>query len=124
MAALDAPMKPDCPGSDVGRFCTVLQTAGLGSWMVAKPITAVVPTLDGPVLTVLAGTTSPCLSEIARLSGRGSISGVRKVRVGSSTGCGLDSDIDLLVVSETDVEDLVEELITRCRPGPATTRRC
>ncbi|MHB1090490.1 MAG: nucleotidyltransferase domain-containing protein [Ilumatobacteraceae bacterium] len=44
------------------------------------PISSVVPSLDGPVLTVLAGTTGPVgLAEIHRRAGRGSKSGVRQV---------------------------------------------
>jgi predicted nucleotidyltransferase len=43
------------------------------------PISAVCPTLDGPVLAVLAGTTRPLSGrEVARLVRRGSPSGVRK----------------------------------------------
>lgn len=47
---------------------------------VAKPISSVIPTLDGPVLATLAATTAPIiLSEIHRRAGRGSKSGVRRV---------------------------------------------
>lgn len=47
---------------------------------VASPITTVIPTLDGPVLASLAGTTTPLsLTEVHRLVGQGSLSGVRKV---------------------------------------------
>jgi hypothetical protein len=47
---------------------------------VAHPIRAVVPTLDGPVLEVLAGTSHPLTTlEIHRLTGVGSSMGVRLV---------------------------------------------
>jgi hypothetical protein len=47
---------------------------------VAHPIRAVVPTLDGPVLEVLAGTTRPLTTlEIHRVAGVGSSMGVRRV---------------------------------------------
>lgn len=46
----------------------------------ARPITAVVPTLDGPVLQTLARTTKPLTGrEVHRLSGIGSEAGIRKV---------------------------------------------
>jgi predicted nucleotidyltransferase len=46
----------------------------------AHPIRAVVPTLDGPVLEVLVGTTLPLTGrEIHRLAGTGSPNGVRHV---------------------------------------------
>jgi predicted nucleotidyltransferase len=44
---------------------------------VSKPYSALVPTLDGPVLAVLAGTTRPLTGrEVARLAGRRGHSGV------------------------------------------------
>ena len=47
---------------------------------VGHPIRAVIPTLDGPVLEVLAGTTHPLTTlEIHRLAGVGSGMGVRRV---------------------------------------------
>ncbi|MDP2350295.1 MAG: hypothetical protein Q8M74_03960 [Chloroflexota bacterium] len=47
---------------------------------VAHPIRAVVPSLDGPVLEVLAGTARPLTTlEIHRLAGVGSSMGVRRV---------------------------------------------
>lgn len=47
---------------------------------VSMPISCVVPSLDGPVLVVLAGTTSPVgLAEIHRRTGRGSKSGILHV---------------------------------------------
>jgi predicted nucleotidyltransferase len=47
---------------------------------VAQPIRAVAPTLDGPVLQVLAGTTRPLTGrEVHRLTGTGSPNGVRLV---------------------------------------------
>ncbi|MBA3303133.1 MAG: nucleotidyltransferase domain-containing protein [Acidimicrobiia bacterium] len=47
---------------------------------VANPIASVIPTLDGPVLGALAGTSNPLtLSETHRLAGTGSLSGVRRV---------------------------------------------
>jgi predicted nucleotidyltransferase len=47
---------------------------------VSKPYAALVPTLDGPVLTVLAGTTRPLTGrEVARLAGRRGHSGVLAV---------------------------------------------
>lgn len=47
---------------------------------VSMPITAVVPSLDGPVLVALAATTAPAsLAEVHRRAGRGSKSGVRDV---------------------------------------------
>jgi predicted nucleotidyltransferase len=46
----------------------------------ARPITAVVPTLDGPVLQTLARTTHPLTGrQVHRISGTGSEAGVRKV---------------------------------------------
>lgn len=46
---------------------------------VGYPVHAVIPSLEGPTLMVLAGTTAPLsLSTISRLAGAGSISGVRK----------------------------------------------
>jgi hypothetical protein len=45
-----------------------------------RPIRAVVPSLDGPVLEVLAGTSRPLtIFEVQRLAGVGSPSGIRKV---------------------------------------------
>lgn len=47
---------------------------------VSMPITAVVPSLDGPVLTALASTSAPIgLAEVHARAGRGSKSGVRSV---------------------------------------------
>ena len=47
---------------------------------VSLPITTVVPSLDGPVLAALAGTTTPLqLATVHRRAGRGSKSGVRTV---------------------------------------------
>jgi predicted nucleotidyltransferase len=47
---------------------------------VARPITTAIPSLDGPVLAALTATTKPLsLSEVARLAGTGSLSGVRRV---------------------------------------------
>jgi predicted nucleotidyltransferase len=47
---------------------------------VARPYTAICPTLDSEVLTVLAGTTRPLTGrEVARLTGRASHRGVAKV---------------------------------------------
>lgn len=48
---------------------------------VSLPISSVIPSLDGPVLAALAGTTHPAtLTEVARLSdGAGSLAGIRKV---------------------------------------------
>ena len=47
---------------------------------VSMPISCVVPSLDGPVLAVLAGTTGPVgLTEIHRRTGRGSKSGILHV---------------------------------------------
>lgn len=47
---------------------------------VSAPIRSVVPSLDGPVLAVLASTTAPVgLAEVHRLVGRASKSGVRQV---------------------------------------------
>jgi predicted nucleotidyltransferase len=47
---------------------------------VSKPYSALVPTLDGPVLVVLAGTTRPLTGrEVARLAGRSGHSGVLAV---------------------------------------------
>lgn len=46
---------------------------------VGYPVHAVIPSLEGPTLMVLAGTTAPLsLSTVSRLAGAGSISGVRK----------------------------------------------
>jgi predicted nucleotidyltransferase len=47
---------------------------------VSLPVRSVVPTLDGPVLGVLAATTAPLsLAEVHRRSGEGSKSGIRRV---------------------------------------------
>lgn len=47
---------------------------------IASPISSVVPTLDGPVLEVLAGSTIPLsLSEVQRRASRGALSGARRV---------------------------------------------
>jgi predicted nucleotidyltransferase len=47
---------------------------------VSRPIAAVVPTLDGPVLAVLAGTTRPLSGrQVHQLAATGSEAGVRKV---------------------------------------------
>lgn len=47
---------------------------------VSMPISSVVPSLDGPVLAFLSGTTGPAgLAEVHRRAGRGSMSGIRKV---------------------------------------------
>jgi len=47
---------------------------------VAVPLRSVVPTLDGPVVAVLAATTAPLsLAEVHRRAGGGSKSGVRRV---------------------------------------------
>ena len=47
---------------------------------VRLPLRSVMPTLDGPVVAVLAGTTAPSsLAEIHRRAGEGSKSGIRRV---------------------------------------------
>jgi predicted nucleotidyltransferase len=47
---------------------------------VAIPLRSVVPTLDGPVLAVLAATTAPLsLADVHRRAGEGSKSGIRRV---------------------------------------------
>jgi predicted nucleotidyltransferase len=47
---------------------------------VALPLRSVVPTLDGPVLAVLAATSAPLsLAEVHRRAGEGSKSGIRRV---------------------------------------------
>jgi hypothetical protein len=47
---------------------------------VSSPITSVIPSLDGPILQVLASSTAPLsLTKIHQRAGRGSLSGVRKV---------------------------------------------
>lgn len=47
---------------------------------VAMPLRSVVPTLDGPVIAVLAATTAPLpLAEVHRRTGGGSKSGIRRV---------------------------------------------
>jgi predicted nucleotidyltransferase len=48
---------------------------------VSLPIRSAIPSLDGPVLAALAGTSQPStLSEVRRLTGgRGSVAGIRKV---------------------------------------------
>jgi predicted nucleotidyltransferase len=49
---------------------------------VAKPISSVIPSLDGAVLGALAGTSAPLnLSSVHRLARAGSLSGVRRVLV-------------------------------------------
>ena len=57
---------------------TADQIAG-GGVDVSQPVRAVIPTLDGPVLTTLAGSSVPLnLTDIARLADAGSLSGIRK----------------------------------------------
>lgn len=47
---------------------------------VSLPITSVIPSLDGPVLSALSSSTAPLtLSRVHRLGGRGSLQGVRRV---------------------------------------------
>lgn len=47
---------------------------------VSKPIVSVIPSLDGPVLGALAGSSAPMtLTEVHRIAGRGSLAGVRRV---------------------------------------------
>jgi predicted nucleotidyltransferase len=48
---------------------------------VSLPISSVIPSLDGPVLAALAGTSQPAgLTDVRRLTGgRGSVAGIRKV---------------------------------------------
>jgi predicted nucleotidyltransferase len=47
---------------------------------VSHPIRVVVPSLDGPVLEVLAGTTRPMtVFDVHRVGGSGSVNGIRKV---------------------------------------------
>lgn len=47
---------------------------------VSLPMASVIPSLDGPVLSALAGTTAPLtLTHVHRLAGRGSLAGVRRV---------------------------------------------
>jgi predicted nucleotidyltransferase len=62
--------------------CDILQTeasAG-GAVDVAHPIQSIIPSLDGPVLAALSGTTTALsLSETHRRAGAGSLSGVRAV---------------------------------------------
>lgn len=49
---------------------------------VSSPSSSVIPSLDGAVLSALAGTTAPLnLSTVHKLAGRGSLSGVRLVLV-------------------------------------------
>lgn len=49
---------------------------------VSNPISSVIPSLDGPVLGALSGTSMPMsLTEVHRLVGVGSLSGVRRVLV-------------------------------------------
>lgn len=59
---------------------------------VSSPISSVIPSLDGAVLSALAGTTAPLnLSTVHKLAGRGSLSGVRRVLVRlAGTGIVLD----------------------------------
>jgi predicted nucleotidyltransferase len=54
----------------------------MGQMDLARPITTVVPTLDGPVLQTLARTTQPLTGrQVHRIAGSGSEAGVRKVLV-------------------------------------------
>jgi predicted nucleotidyltransferase len=47
---------------------------------IASPISSVIPSLDGPVLAALAATTAPLtLTEAHRMTGHGSVAGVRRV---------------------------------------------
>lgn len=49
---------------------------------VSQPVRAVIPSLEGPVLMLLSGSTTPLsLSEITRMADAGSTSGVRKALV-------------------------------------------
>lgn len=60
---------------------------------VSSPIRSVIPSLDGPVLAALAGTTAPLpLSSVHRLAGRGSLTGVRRVLL-RLVGTGLVQDV-------------------------------
>jgi predicted nucleotidyltransferase len=60
---------------------------------VSNPISSVIPSLDGAVLSALAGTTAPLnLSAAHKLAGRGSLSGVRRVLV-RLVGTGIVLDV-------------------------------
>ncbi|MGH9011562.1 MAG: nucleotidyltransferase domain-containing protein [Acidimicrobiia bacterium] len=60
---------------------------------VAVPLRSVVPTLDGPVVAVLAATTAPLsLAEVHRRAGDGSKSGIRRVLL-RLTGEGLVHEV-------------------------------
>lgn len=60
---------------------------------VGRPIASVIPSLDGPVLGALAGTSRPMrLSDVHRLAGAGSLSGVRRVLV-RLVGVGLVDEV-------------------------------
>ncbi|MGH9185278.1 MAG: hypothetical protein ACRD0U_05630, partial [Acidimicrobiales bacterium] len=60
---------------------------------VSNPIWSVIPSLDGAVLSALAGTAAPLnLSAVHKLAGRGSLSGVRRVLI-RLVGTGIVLDV-------------------------------
>jgi len=60
---------------------------------VSNPISSVIPSLDGAVLSALAGTTAPLnLSTVHKVAGRGSLSGVRRV-LGRLVGTGIVAEV-------------------------------
>ncbi|MGH3951279.1 MAG: nucleotidyltransferase domain-containing protein [Pseudonocardiaceae bacterium] len=81
---------------------------------VSKPISSVIPSLDGPVLGALAGTTMPLnLTEVHRLAGEGSLSGVRRVLV-RLVGTGLVNEVPGgYVLNRDHVAAPVAEALTR-----------
>jgi len=81
---------------------------------VASPISSVVPSLDGPVLEVLAGSAVPLsLTEVHRRTTRGALNGVRKVlRRLVKEGVVLDVPGGYLLNREHVAADAVEALVT------------
>lgn len=92
----------------------------------SRPISTVVPSLDGPVLTVLTRTTQPMTGrQVHRLAGVGSVTGVRKVLhrlvatglvdatdIGASTAYALNRD-HIAAPAVRDLASLREVLIAR-----------
>lgn len=81
---------------------------------IASPISSVVPTLDGPVLEVLAGSAVPLsLSEVHRRASRGALSGTRRVLQRLVIeGVVLDVPGGYLLNREHVAADAIEALVT------------
>ena len=81
---------------------------------IASPISSVVPTLDGPVLEVLAGSAVPLsLSEVHRRASRGALSGTRRaLQRLVIEGVVLDVPGGYLLNREHVAADAIEALVT------------